>query len=153
VPVELATSAGATVRGRVLSARDGRPVASARVRGSRTGAVLTAEDGGFELPGLPAGFPSWTLHVQAPGWAPLRRKLDRGAAGDELVLELEPEARVAGEVVDERGLAVEGAWVACGASGTRSDARGRFELGGLSGATSQVLLVRAQGRATWTAVL
>src|SRR6185503_16982373 len=67
----------------------------------------------------------------------------------ELSLELEPELRLAGSVVDTAGRPVSGAWIACGARVARSDELGRFEIDGLAPGSVQVVLVHAAGLAAY----
>ena len=143
--------------GRVVAARTGLPVAGARVTGSRAAEVRSDAQGRFELRGLPldpSTFPAWTVSVQAEGCAPYALRVDAAAPPEgELPLVVEPEARLAGVLVDELGAPVSGAWIACAARGARSDASGRFEVGGLAPAAPLAVWIRAPGRATRTEVL
>lgn len=81
-----------TVRGRVVDAGTGMPVAGAQVRVLEFGRTdVTDVDGGFRLGRLPAG--EVTLLVQRIGYAPVERRI-RITAGttSEVVLELVPSA-------------------------------------------------------------
>ena len=119
---------------------------------------LSDTRGRFEISGLPEG--SYVLDVSARGFG-RRRIADaparEGAAGDEaLRIVLQPELHVRGQVVDRRARAIEGAevkltFLAADASGldwrsavmqlaaragavhrARTDAEGRFDVGGLA---------------------
>ncbi len=73
-----APAPAATVRGRVVDAADGRPVAAAAVvpapaGGGAARAARTDADGRFALAGVPAG--AWTLAVRRLGYAPAARPL------------------------------------------------------------------------------
>ena len=144
---------GRELAGVVRDARSGRPLSSASagvsVRGSRSGPVSSDANGEFRLRGLPASFPEWTVEVSAEGHAPLRRTLRAAAEPPAVELELAPELRLGGTVVDPSGRPLGAAWIACGSRGARSDEQGRFELGGLSPGGAAVVLVRAPAFAAW----
>ncbi len=110
---------GARLLGRV-SDDAGRPVAGASVEAvfrlprlaeGMTRRATAGEDGGFELPGLPAG--AAVVTVSHAGWVPRRRELDLTAGGDvELEVTLERARRVTVVVRDPAGRAVAGAALA-----------------------------------------
>ena len=148
--VDFRIRAGRELSGTVRDAR-GRPLSTerdgVRISGSRTAAVAADANGAFRLRGLPVDFPEWTVAVSARGYAPLERRIRAAEAPPELTLELEPELRLAGTVVDTAGRPVRGAWVACGSRLTSTDELGRFELDGLAPGSAEVVLVHAAGHA------
>ncbi|HEX5635017.1 MAG TPA: TonB-dependent receptor plug domain-containing protein, partial [Gemmatimonadales bacterium] len=80
-----AAAQGATVRGRVVDAASATPVAEAEVLVGSVRRATTAEDGTFELRGLPAG--TLELTVRRLGFAPAARRLAL-AAGETRALEV-----------------------------------------------------------------
>jgi Carboxypeptidase regulatory-like domain len=111
--VTLTLTPAGQLRGRVVTARDGAPVASARVRadpvvGSGVRrvpmAAQTGTTGAFVLQPLEAG--AYQLVAEAPGLrgrlaAPL--ELGLAQSRDEIVIEVLPAARVHGRVLDAQG--------------------------------------------------
>lgn len=122
-PLDAALARGSgPVRGRVLGAEDGRPVAGALVvsetdawshvlgldpdeaAGEAAAAVLTDAEGRFELRDLRPG--PQVLRASAPGFAPAwiaDLTLDAGETREDLELRLGAEARVSGTVYSANG--------------------------------------------------
>lgn len=128
---------------RVVSARDGRPLARALVWGADHGAfVRTGADGGFKLP-APTKDESW-IQAAAAGFLLQNSQV---AGGRVPTLALEPVYAAAGKVVDEDGRPVAGADLRASIQTTprvmsipnafrsgglgRSGESGRFRLGNL----------------------
>jgi len=168
-----------TVRSRLHGVPGRRPDGALLTLRPRVGGGGTASglrqwvdvrDGVLRCDRLPAG--QWTLQVHCHGYAPWQTEIDlrAGEAIDLGDTRLEPGAVVRGVVLDDRGRPLPGARVLLGAEqdlfvveeaertrgedifGTRSDVRGRFELGGVSSRLHE-LVVRAPGYATATVTL
>ena len=181
-PVRIALARGAAVTGQVFDAY-GAPVAGAEAtlyrlpeggamrletvdgeRVSDADAVAGAE-GRFVAPNLPAGV--YDLRVVAPDWAPHdlpSLEVADGGTVDVGRIDLSPEARIAGRVVDGEGEPVAGATVAVdrfayltsrvsrvsrtstgSPRGVTTDAEGRFSVGGLAPGLAVGLHVSAPG--------
>jgi protocatechuate 3,4-dioxygenase beta subunit len=99
---------GLTIRGHVVD-KAGSAVASAKIVGWRMdikGIVpeaISDADGSFVLPGLQPG--GYSINVAAAGYGGLKRAVEAGA--ENVVLALQPAGTITGQVVDERGTAVE----------------------------------------------
>jgi hypothetical protein len=143
--VTVAMMREAVVVARVLGP-DGAAVPSCVVRGQRDTegqggghGIARCEDGGFRLARLQEG--AWSLHVAAPGFAPLaleRVDVAEGTVKDLGTLRLTAGRALRGVVVDASGTAVVGATVEATIDG-RSQPRpattspdGRFEIMGLT---------------------
>lgn len=105
---------GWNLTGRVLDAKNARPIANAEVTlmsgtlGLHVRRVSTDGEGRFELQGIEAREQS--LYVEAEGYVsagPLRY----GEADSAATVRLEPAATIEGRIADERGLPIEGASV------------------------------------------
>jgi hypothetical protein len=106
--VRLVMTPGAAVRGVVVSALDGAPVAGVEVRAlpiqHRSSAIfqssVSADDGAFDVKGLVPG--SYALAATGVGWHgeyPTPVSLDLGAMVDKVVIQVHPAAQVTGHVV------------------------------------------------------
>lgn len=145
--VSLVLEAGSSIRGRIINAR-GDPVPWATVtpfehddrevqRGiARSCAVQTSEGGLFET--LTLARRQWRLHIEAPGYAPLRTyPIDVGT--DDLTLTLSFGRSITGTVTSTTGAPVRSVRVVAGKPRTSiddktsvTDDRGRFSFDGLS---------------------
>jgi len=165
--IEMVLEPLASLRGRVVAAHDGTPVAKftvfAELEGS--GALLGigarrrsetfegSESGEFEMVELEPG--TWKVSARADGFAEcaaLAVEVARGAAGEPTLLELMRGAAIAGTVVDPTGRPVAGARVALeldtaarvaqGERGPKADvhanAEGLFLLDGLAAGTHEL---------------
>lgn len=155
-PLVVRLEAGASLAGVVRDGTTREPVAGASVSvwirtgiaastgwDPDAGRISTTSDarGRFELEGLGAG--SVTLTATAPGRG--RVTLPAVRAGSQVELYLQPGATITGLVRDEAGRPVKGAVVRVMAEsrgpmpflppGERTDARGRFAIGGLEAGT------------------
>jgi RNA polymerase sigma-70 factor (ECF subfamily) len=159
--VEIELKAGGTVRGRVVDAETGAPIAGATVAESWTlrRAVRTGADGRFVLGGLRVQgvIP---CYVQAPGFTSAARDVVAEMDG-EVVFRLARGAEVTGRLVDGAGAAVTDAYVAVGASYSSAPglgdcdwlpapvaSDGRFAATGLRPELHYWLFVRARGFGT-----
>lgn len=154
--VEIELEAGKALRGRVLDAATGAPIPGARVGDSWTmkRAVVSADDGSFELAGLKDN--RYVMcYVRANGYAAFDEnvgtKLDQ-----ELIVRLSRGGEVRGRVVDRDGAAIRGTYVAVCTSymkvsgmqesdwiPARVDANGRLVVTGLRSAHTYWLMARA----------
>jgi hypothetical protein len=157
------------LEGTVVNAETGRPIPRALVELYYMGhnAVLTGPQGEFSFDKLPKG--SAMLRVQKPGFFELgathgqRYYLQNFAVGPDsgkLVLKLEPECAISGEVTDENGEPLEGATVEALAwrivdgrrelmparGNVRTDEDGLFRMAGLESG-KYVLSVKAAAAA------
>jgi len=161
--------------GRVVAAGTGTPIAGAVVARDylRRSVVETSSDGSFVLNGFPNTIEPW-LFVWAPGMATARFDVaDEVPSGGrlELTLQLSPGARIRGQVVDETGAPLEGAYVAAVARvvsprrafvsgawtrrtgqplwhGAVTDAAGTFRVEGLDPTEGHVLVCTRDGYGT-----
>ena len=159
--VEIELQPGGTVRGRVVDAETGAPIAGAVVAESWTldPHVRTDPDGRFVLGGLrvQTGMP---CYVHAPGFASAARDLT-GQLEQDVVFRLGRGGTVTGRLVDAAGAVVTDAYVAVAATymavpglgdcdwlpaGIGAD--GRFVVGGLRPELHYWLFVRARGFGT-----
>ncbi len=140
--------------GRVVSARDGRPVPGALVwlNVDVNRVVRAGADGTFRFPDLPEGL----VFAAAPGFLGKNGKTSGGRVA---TLTLQPRLRVAGVVVDEAGRPVAGARlkatflngsrVSAGVAGSggfaRSDPSGRFLLRSLAAGAIYELRTEREG--------
>ncbi|MEW6071483.1 MAG: carboxypeptidase regulatory-like domain-containing protein [Planctomycetota bacterium] len=181
--VEVVVAPAREVRGRIRDARSGAPIAGASISfwcTSTLDRVLSAADGTFHHPRFPAGELAQQIRVEAAGYGPAVRylRVDPGgewefpsatAAGGETVhaagspwieIELHPEVRLRGRVVDPGGRPIAGAAAAAEGyylvlSGVASrdgaealtGAGGEFVLAALRSDISHSLAVRAPGYA------
>lgn len=118
----------------LVTDRDGVPIAGARVSSVQDEAITDAE-GRYRLPASSQHDSLW-LRAEADGFAPGSTRLQPLAPGENVMpkLLLAPERFVSGRVVDLAGRSLADARVTSpGASRTavRTDADGRFRLGGL----------------------
>jgi protocatechuate 3,4-dioxygenase beta subunit len=132
---------GRTIRGRVVSRDDGRPLeASVAPVPYRLGATVTADKKGeFVLGNLPLS--AVRLEVQAQGF--LKQAVTIARSEDRLNVELEQGAVVAGRVIDREGKPVPKIGVHVGVdqfSYELTDDVGRFEISGVA-AGKTVLMV------------
>ncbi|MCS6912500.1 MAG: carboxypeptidase-like regulatory domain-containing protein [Myxococcales bacterium] len=150
-PLRLQLLPGGGIEGLLRQRRLGGPPERARlvaISGSLRLPISLQPDGRFRVTGLPAG--DITLRAEAPGFAPLQRRLQLPPAErpDEvtlrdLVLEMEVAGTVSGTVRDGRG-AVDGAVVrVLDEQGVewgraRSDVSGRFRIDGLPPGTHRI---------------
>ena len=180
--VELALEPAFPVEGRVLDATSGAPLAGAEVAFwtfAESDRVRTDAQGRFRHPRFPAGAPAQQLAAQAAGYGRSVRYLRvqeggwklsaandgetslRGSGTPFLELELVPELRLRGRLLDADGTPLAGARVAAegffhalpsvaarDAGETQSDADGAFALAGLRSDIGHSLLVEAGARAT-----
>ena len=130
-------SRGAEIAGRV-ELPDGKPARNAAVvvSGSTTSLQRIADERGeFRFAGLSAG--DYTVAAQRDQYAAEEVGPIPLAEGEEIrgiVLKMAAAAVLTGRVLDSRsGDSIANASVAAGASRARSDAQGRFRLGGLAG--------------------
>lgn len=159
--VALVVADGRSVRGTVLDAATGTPIAGARIANNWTlrHSVASAVDGTFELGGLGE---SESLHVRADGYADLIREVPADAEPAPFEFRLQRGDTIVGRVVDAAGLGLGNAYVAAGVRqrGRRGfdetlwcaatvDSAGRFRIDHLSREFGQPrawqLLVRAPG--------
>lgn len=158
-PAVLALRKAEPVSGRIVSARDGRPVAGALAwTGQDYGAAVRAgADGTFRLPDLQKE--AGGVMAAAPGFFPENGQ----AAGNRLpTFSLQPRLAASGIVVDEAGRPVAGAdlkasflpdrlagikgYAAYSSGGfTRSAPSGRFRLSGLLAGVAYELLIHHEG--------
>lgn len=104
-PDVAALPAAGLVTGKVVSARDGRPLAGALAWSSDHGAaVRTGADGVFRIPS--SGGNDQNIHAAAAGFLPQDGRIVNGRAP---TLPLQPTFALAGVVVDESGRPVQGA--------------------------------------------
>ncbi|MDX9972298.1 MAG: sigma-70 family RNA polymerase sigma factor [FCB group bacterium] len=144
------------IEGRVLNARDGKPLTSFETYLSTSGRPefhpdllinrrdVSDPDGKFVREKVSVG--PQTIIVKAPGYAPMVQVVT-GVADQTVAcadFRLEPAARLAGRVVDEEGKPVNGAgiyadsystWMSSEEALARTDADGRFSMDLLSDAT------------------
>ncbi|MBK9385278.1 MAG: carboxypeptidase regulatory-like domain-containing protein [Planctomycetes bacterium] len=162
--LEIALEPGASLRGRVVAASDGRPLVGARVRlahpgrpwwwtaSDTYGELRTERDGSFACQNRESGYES--LWVQAEGfasrWIP-SVPLAAGGAGAPLEIRLEEESVLHGYVSDALGeplskveLRIHG-FASCFRGEARTDARGYYRLGGLGRGTYQIAVLDERG--------
>ncbi len=133
---------GRTLRGLVKDASTGKAVTDAEIDSGYTFdmPVAVSADGTFELRGWGAG-KEFELNARAPGYARAKTAL---TVEDRIEIELEPERKIAGRIVDAQDRAVAGALVrARGNTAGRTSSRGRAT----SGADGRFLLVGLSPRA------
>ena len=158
-PAAIVLPEAVPVTARVLSSRDGRPVAGALVWPSADyGRLLrSGADGTVRLPTLASGSED-AVEAAAPGFFPEEAN---GSAGRAPTLSLQPKLAASGVVVDEAGRPVAGAALKAtfqpgarmrlspavyGSGGfTRSGPSGRFRLPSLAAATAYELKVTRTG--------
>jgi hypothetical protein len=133
-PIRLALSRGRTASGLVLDTRQ-RPIRGATVKltSSRPSSgqeelepdpfqATTGTDGGFQIPGLPAG--AFELRIEGSELSPLLTKVISVPSGEGLVnlgtFTLEVRSRIAGWIVDPDGRPVEGVEIWVVADGSTS---------------------------------
>lgn len=159
--VDVELTAGATLRGRVVDAESGAPVAAAEVTDSWTfkRVVHTGVDGRFELPGLrDEGYVE--VHVRAAGYAKLSTNL-ASQLGREAELKLVRGGEVRGRLLTTDGRPAADTYAALGASfeqgpgmmstdwiRARVDPDGRFLALGLRPDQHYWLYVRGRGLGT-----
>jgi protocatechuate 3,4-dioxygenase beta subunit len=146
----------APASGKVVAARDGRPVAGALAWLNEDTATVarSGADGTFRLPSLPEQ--EAAVFAAAPGFF---QSYSRTSGGRVPTFALEPRLRIAGVVVDEAGRPVAGARLnaafltgsrsspAASSSGgfARSDAAGRFLLKSLAAGVAYDLRIAREG--------
>lgn len=180
--LELTLAPALPVLGRVLDAASGAPVAGARVTFwtfAEADEVLTGADGTFRHPRFPSAAPAQQIAARAEGYGTSVRVLRvaadgawklaarhageaslRGRGTPWVELELVPEQRLRGRLVDAGGAPVAGARVTVegfqramsavaspDAAATTSAADGSFELGGLRSDLGHALTLAAAGLA------
>ncbi|NQU50553.1 MAG: carboxypeptidase regulatory-like domain-containing protein [Planctomycetes bacterium] len=139
---DFALEEGASVKGRVVDAVSGSPIANAEISDSwvfrRTS--YSDADGNFELTGLESEQDHIELHARAAGFGVKAFGEDEVNSGTEIVLALLPAKTVIGKIVLEDGTPVSGVYVAaagCDFSGsdqqidwpsTTSGDDGKFEI-------------------------
>ena len=159
--VEIDVPKGQTLRGIVVDAATGAPIAGARISDSWTFRrfATSGQDGRFELGGLdPTGHVE--IDVRATGYAPASRTVS-GRLDEEARFELAVGGTVFGRVTGEGGAALRDVYVAIGASfeagpGVRSsdwiratvESDGAFAAGGLRPHLGYWLYARAAGQGT-----
>ena len=114
------SSCPCTLRGSVVNAVSGQPVARALVRLSGDSrATFTDSEGKFQFNGLPVG--SFTLLAEKPGFlgsdsggsrSPVLASINLAPDSPDAVVKLTPESVVFGQVLDEKGEPLEGFTVA-----------------------------------------
>lgn len=99
VPYDCFAQTSGSVSGRVVASAAATPLSGAWVRVTETGdTVVTADDGAFSLPTLPAG--RYTLTFSYLGLESVSRELEIGAAAPEpLLVQLAPRTEVAEVVI------------------------------------------------------
>ena len=161
--LDFALEAGKTLSGRVTDAVTGAPVAGAELTDSWVFQrnFRSDADGRFLLTGLTAD-PDWgfELHVRADGYGGWNRQLEAFEGLEHsLDVQLRPEHRLRGRVVDGAGRPLAGAYVAAVTSvhreeqktdwlSGRSGADGRFDLGRLRPELPHAVLLRKPGYGT-----
>ncbi|MBL8899569.1 MAG: carboxypeptidase regulatory-like domain-containing protein [Planctomycetes bacterium] len=158
--LEIALEPGASVRGRVIAARDGQPLAGARVRlahpgrpwwwtaSDTYGELRTERDGGFECQNRESGYES--LWVEAEGfasrWIPPVPLTANGTSAP-LEIHLEEESVLHGFVSDALGEPLAGVklrihgFACCFRGEARTNARGYYRLGGLGRGSYQIAVL------------
>jgi hypothetical protein len=132
---------GASLRGEVRDASSGEPIVAAEVslerRGKAPHRASTDASGTFEFRNLSAE--NYTVFIHHPPHVAVRSEVTLEANQEGVLprISLQPGGGVAGDVVDRFGVPVGGAEVALGEpprwnAGTRSDATGRFQMGGVT---------------------
>ncbi len=159
--ITIEMKAGKALRGRVVEATTGRPIAGAEVATSWTfkRAVSTDTMGRFLLKGL-RDSDYLMCHVRAPGYASVRQSVS-GKLDEECEIRLVQGGAVAGRVVDESGKPVPSAYVAVAADFAEQpgiqgcdwipasmDNDGRFQVVSLLVDQHYWLLARAAGFGT-----
>lgn len=114
--VEVRLSRGATLKGRVVEARGGAPVAGADVSAESAPARTTSDaDGAFEFEGVAPGKARVT--ASSPDFASASETVDVGETGGSVELKMSPGASVSAVVVTPGGEPVSGAEVALAPAG------------------------------------
>ncbi|MBK9383989.1 MAG: carboxypeptidase regulatory-like domain-containing protein [Planctomycetes bacterium] len=161
---ELALDRALALRGRVIDASAGEPVAGAEITALRVAAVSgvprasdpasSASSGAFAIEGLGPG--DFELQVRASGYAPLRleRVALRRGQDEEISLALHPELQLLVRVLDEAGAPLSAAEILVRqeAEGGRprvaregtSDARGEARFAGLAAGEVRVVARSAE---------
>jgi len=100
--VEVKLARGATLRGRAVEARSGRPVPDVEVSAeSAAGSVSTDADGAFQIEGLPSG--KVRVTARGPDYASTSETVEVGESGGTVELKLSPGASVSAVVVSPGG--------------------------------------------------
>jgi len=158
---DIALKKGVLLKGRVLDADTGKPIAGARIGEGWTlhRAVTTKADGTFEMPGFGSdGYGS--VHCKAKGYVKSVKQTPK--KNEPLTIEFKMMRGLAatGRIVDEQGKPVKDVYVqAFGSARTgrtqhhdcvamHTPADGTFRLGGLKPDIFHVLVVRKDGFAT-----
>ena len=114
--VEVRLSRGATLKGRVVEARGGAPVAGAEVSAESAPVRATADaDGAFEMEGLAPG--KVRVTATSPEFASTTETVDVGESGGSVELKMSTGASIAATVVTPGGEPVPGAEVALAPGG------------------------------------
>ncbi len=137
-----------TVRGRVLDAETGRPVAGAEVAFAAAGTARTDARGAFEMGSVPPGLVR--IEVRTEGRPRLRWEDRIGEPPPALELHAPAGRSVSGRMLDPGGEPVVGARVQwLGTEGDRAEARadgeGRFRLDGIAADHNGLLRATAHG--------
>lgn len=128
---------------------DGTPVPGAEIQGTGESATSDAS-GRYRLP-MPSGVKTHFVSARAPGLFSKRLVVDKLEPGEEREFEVEvrPDFRIAGTIVDDVGRPVQGARVSTffsSKSVVSTDGAGEFELGGLDPDRDRhTLVVRKEG--------
>lgn len=150
---------GESIKGRVLDARTGAPIAGAEVDAAAffENAVRTATDGSFTVHGWDPDAQGEGVYARAPGYATARHELPQGARlTGPIELALEPGSTWRGRVLDPRGAPQVDAHVQVYVSDqrpgfghekphARTGDDGRFELTGVARDRGHTLIVTAPG--------
>lgn len=151
----LRANPGGAVEGRVSSTAERRPIAGARVHVGQDREVITDALGCFKLAGLSRSQASVTLVVEATGFAPLSFPHDpRAQSAERIELELKPEARVRGRLIDAHGAPAAAAWIIVDDREARSESDGSFVVRGITpDRVRLVVFARHVGSATLAMLL
>jgi len=154
---DVALREGVQLTGRVVDGATGAPIAGARIGEGWTlhRAVTTDDDGDYELRGAGSAGRG-QIRCEANGYVAQVVNGELEGPKARIEFRMQPGTRVTGRIVDRKGDAVAGAYVqAFGYAfadysyhdliAARTDADGRFSLGGLTPNAPHVLVVRKDG--------